>query len=148
MYCKRREVSGYRLWHFVQSHFPDPRAFTAKCLVYNLCPLYFVAKSGKNIPLNDLEISVRKQLISECCQALLEVINLFGVNQIVCLGRFVEAQVKALVKNNQMDNVKVHFLVHPSPASPLANTGWDKIARKTFERLGLLKAVSSDGAPF
>ena len=91
-------------------------------------------------PLNDLEISVRRQLINECCQALLEVIDLFGVEQIVCLGRFVEAKVKALVKNQQMDNVKVHFLVHLSPASPLANTGLDKIARKTFERLGLLEA--------
>ena len=58
-----------------------------------------MAKSVKCIPLNDLEISVRRQLINECCQALLEVIDLFGVEQIVCLGRFVETQVKALVKN-------------------------------------------------
>ena len=94
--------------------------------------------------LNDLEIPVRKRLINECCQSLLEVIDLFGVQQIVCLGMFVEAQVKALVKNRQIDDVKVHFLVHLSPASPLANTGWDKIARKTFERLGLLEAQSDD----
>ena len=68
--------------------------------------------------LNDLEIPVRKRLINECCQSLLEVIDLFGVQQIVCLGRFVEAQVKALVKNRQIDDVKVHFLVHPVPPAP------------------------------
>ena len=78
------------------------------------------------------------------CHALLEVIDLFGVEQIVCLGRFVEAQVKALVKSRQTDDIKVHFLVHPSPASPLANTGWDKIARKTCEQLGLLEAQSDE----
>ena len=104
-----------------------------------------MAKSVKCITLNDIEISViKKQLINECCQALLEVIDLFGVQQIVCLGRFIEAQVKALVKSRQTDDIKVHFLVHPSPASPLANTGWDKIARKTFERLRLLDAQSDD----
>ena len=74
----------------------------------------------------------------------MEVIDLFGVEQIVCLGRFVEAQVKSLVKNRQTDDIKVHFLVHPSPACPLANTGWDKIARKTFEQLGLLEAQSDE----
>ena len=34
------------------------------------------------IHLNNLEISVRKQLINECCQALMEVIDLFGVYNI------------------------------------------------------------------
>ena len=112
-------------------------AFTSHCLVYNLCPLYFVAKSGKNVPLNDLEVSVRKRLIAECCQSLAEVIDLFGVKQVVCLGRFVETQVKKMSLG-----VEVHFLVHPSPASPVANAGWDDIARKTFDTLGLLNLLS------
>ena len=53
------------------------------------------------------------------------------------LGRLVETQVKTLVKNLNL-GVEVHFLVHPSPASPVANAGWDCIALKMFTTLGLL----------
>ena len=141
--CKRSEVSGFRFWNFVKTLCSTPDQFTSRCLVYNLCPLYFVAESGRNIPLNELELEVRKQLISKCGESLVEVLELFNVQDIVCLGRFVESQVKAIVRRRNL-SVRVHFLVHPSPASPMANSGWDKIAIKTFQDIGLLQLISPE----
>jgi len=144
--CKRSEVSGFRFWNFVKMLCSSPDQFTSRCLVYNLCPLYFVAQSGRNIPLNELQLEVRKQLLSRCGDSLVEVLDLFGVQDVVCLGRFVESQVKAIVKRLNL-SVRVHFLVHPSPASPMANSGWDKIAIKTFQEIGLLQLISPTSQP-
>ena len=46
-----------------------------------------MAKSVKCIPLNDLEICQEAAEQRMLCQALLEVMDLFGVQQIVFLGR-------------------------------------------------------------
>ena len=73
-----------------------------------------------------------------------QVLDLFAIEHVVCLGRFVESQVKATLRKNSFNHVKVHFLVHPSPASPVANSGWDKIAYKTFEDIGLLNLLTND----
>ena len=73
-----------------------------------------------------------------------QVLDLFAIEHVVCLGRFVESQVKATLRKSSLNHVKVHFLVHPSPASPVANSGWDKIAYKTFEDIGLLNVLTND----
>ena len=73
-----------------------------------------------------------------------QVLDLFAIEHVVCLGRFVESQVKATLRKSSLNHVKVHFLVHPSPASPVANSGWDKIAYKTFEDIGLLNMLTND----
>ena len=41
-------------------------------------------------------VSVRKRVIAECCQSLAEVISLLGMELVICLGRFMETQVKKL----------------------------------------------------
>ena len=49
-----------------------------------------------------------------------------------------ETRAKKIVRQNQLKNVQVKFLVHPSPASPAANTGWADLALKTLTDLGVI----------
>ena len=141
--CKRNEVSGQRFWNFFKKTCVLPENFTNQCLVYNLCPLSFMTESGKNVPLNEIKIEARNQLLKVCEESLVDVLNLFNVKQIICLGRFVESQTKKIIKNHHLE-VRVDFLVHPSPASPIANAGWHDIARTTLEKLGVYKELVCD----
>lgn len=45
---------------------------------------------------------------------------------------FSEARAKKIVQENFLRNVRVEFLIHPSPASPAANAGWADLAWKTL----------------
>ena len=130
--CKRREVSGERFWNFIKSVSGTPEIFFRNCLVYNHCPLIFMGKSGKNVTPPDMKIDVRNKLLQLCDETLKDVIELYSVKHIVGLGRFAETRAKKVVNDNLIKNVDVSFLIHPSPASPAANKGWNELAYKTL----------------
>ena len=130
--CKRREVSGERFWNFIKSVSGTPEIFFKNCLVYNHCPLIFMGKSGKNVTPPDMKIDVRNKLLQLCDETLKDVIELYSVKHIVGLGRFAETRAKKVVNDNLIKNVDVSFLIHPSPASPAANKGWNELAYKTL----------------
>ena len=130
--CKRREVSGERFWNFIKSVSGTPEIFFRNCLVYNHCPLIFMGKSGKNVTPPDMKIDVRNKLLQLCDETLKDVIELYSVKHIVGLGRFAETRAKKVVNDNLIKNVDVSFLIHPSPASPAANKGWNDLAYKTL----------------
>jgi single-strand selective monofunctional uracil DNA glycosylase len=46
--CLRREVSGTRLWGWVQNRFGTPDAFFESFFVANYCPLVFMEQGGRN----------------------------------------------------------------------------------------------------
>ena len=130
--CKRREVSGERFWNFIKSVSGTPEIFFKNCLVYNHCPLIFMGKSGKNVTPPDMKIDVRNKLLQLCDETLKDVNELYSVKHIVGLGRFAETRAKKVVNDNLIKNVDVSFLIHPSPASPAANKGWNDLAYKTL----------------
>ena len=130
--CKRREVSGERFWNFIKSVSGTPDNFFKNCLVYNHCPLIFMGKSGKNVTPPDMKIDVRNKLLQLCDETLKDVIELYSVKHIVGLGRFAEARAKKVVNDNLVKDVEVSFLIHPSPASPAANKGWNDLAYKSL----------------
>ena len=78
-----------------------------------------------------------------CVQALKAVLELYEVKHIVGIGRFAENRAKKVVKMNKIENVKVHFMIHPSPASPIANKGWDSLAEDTLKKSNLYDIVTS-----
>ena len=61
-------------------------------------------------------------------------IELYQIKDIVGLGRFAEARAKKVIQMNKIDNVNVHFMIHPSPASPIANQGWDALAQDALTK--------------
>lgn len=83
-------------------------------------------------------MELRNQLYSLCDEALNEVIKLFECEHIIALGRVVEARAKKVVKEYKIENISVKFLVHPSPASPAANSGWRDLAYETLSSYQLL----------
>ena len=76
-----------------------------------------------------------------CHQTLKNILELYEVKHIVGIGRFAENRAKKVVQMSKMENVKVHFMVHPSPASPMANTGWDSLAEDALMRANLYNIV-------
>lgn len=140
--CKRREVSGQRFWTLFKNVCGTPQKFAEKCLVYNHCPLIFMGKTGKNLTPPDMPLQTRNKVMALCDEALCKIIELYEVKEIVGLGRFAEARArKVLQENGMVKDVKVHFLIHPSPASPAANAGWDSLARESLEKSGILSII-------
>ena len=137
--CRRTEVSGKRFWNFIKSICDTPESFSKNCIVYNHCPLIFMGKTGRNITPPDMKnIELRKNLLKHCDNALKKVIELYDVKHIVCLGRLAEARAKNVIKYNQFFHINVHFLIHPSPASPAANRGWHDLAMTSLTKSGII----------
>jgi len=100
-----------------------------------------MTKSGKNVTPPDMPIATRKAILKLCDETLICVIELYKVEHIVGLGRYAEARAKAVVKDRPLTNVNVHFMVHPSPASAVANRGWSELAIKSLNESGIIDLV-------
>ena len=139
--CTRQEISGKRFWAFMKNLCGDPEKFFLNSLVYNHCPLMFIGQTGKNLTPPDIKIETRNNLLKLCDEALVAVLEMFGVEHIMALGRFAESRAKKVVFNSGKRDIKVHFMVHPSPASAMANRGWDKLAQTALENAHLLDVL-------
>ena len=132
--CKRKELSGLRFWGLIQSQFEDPRNFLSDVLVYNHCPLSYMAESGKNITPVDMKAKERNKILEICDKALTQVVDIYGIQIIVGIGRLAEERAKKL-----FPNLRVEFLYHPSPASSKANSGcWRDLALDQLSQYGIL----------
>ena len=115
--------------------------FLDNCLVYNHCPLLFMDEKGKNLTPPDLELETRNLILKFCDDALKSVIELYQVQHVVGIGRFAEMRTKKVLEANNIPNVKVHFMVHPSPASAVANRGWSELAMKSLKEAQIYDIV-------
>ncbi|KAK2562089.1 Single-strand selective monofunctional uracil DNA glycosylase [Acropora cervicornis] len=133
--CQRVEVSGSRFWEFFKEHSKSPQTLFCNCYVHNYCPLAFMTSSGKNITPPKLPKSERQQLLKVCDKSLVEIVELTGVEIVVGVGKFAEERACKALKDS---SVKICSITHPSPASPLANTGWSSLALSQLTDLGLM----------
>ena len=132
--CVRSEVSGTRLWGWAQQRFGTPEAFFARFFVLNYCPLCFMEASGANFTPDKLPSAERDPLFEACDGALRESIALLKPRLVVGVGQF--AAKRAQVALAGMD-LKTGCILHPSPQSPKANTGWAKIVEQELTALGV-----------
>lgn len=133
--CVRTEVSGDRLWGWAADRFGEPERFFARFFVWNYCPLCFMIESGANLTPDKLRKNRRQPLFEVCDRALLEVIDLIEPRAVVGIGRFAEDRIRAALGDRP---ILTGRLLHPSPASPVANRGWRAAAEAQLEELGLL----------
>ena len=98
--CTRTEVSGSRFWGLFKELCHTPQTFFKHCYVHNYCPLCFMNKTGKNVTPPSLKVAERNQLLSICDSALLETIQLLGVQWVVGVGKFGADRAKAALKAN------------------------------------------------
>ena len=133
--CTRSEVSGARLWGWAQERFASADAFFEKHFVTNYCPLVFMEESARNLTPDKLPVAERAALAEACDRAFVETIKALAPRIIVGVGVYAEKQAARLCEG--MD-VKIGRVLHPSPASPVANRGWAPQAEKQLAALGVI----------
>lgn len=131
--CARSEVSGARLWGWVRETFQSPENFFAEYFVANYCPLVFMEESGKNFTPDKLPAAERAPLLAICDKALRKTIEELSPELVIGVGAWAETRAKESLAGL---DVKIGRILHPSPASPLANAGWGKSAAAEMKKLG------------
>ncbi len=131
--CRRSEVSGARFWGWVQARWAEPARFFSTCFVANYCPLVFMEASGRNVTPDQLSRAERQALYERCDGALERLVSTLGVSHVVGIGGFAERRAQAVLA----ERVSVSSVLHPSPASPLANRGWSARAEAQLAAAGV-----------
>lgn len=132
--CPRSEVSGRRLWGWASNRYKTPENFFASFAVWNYCPLAFLEATGRNRTPDKLPVREREPLMRHCDAALASLVELLEPSMVVGVGVWAEACAKRVVG----ERVPVGRVLHPSPASPAANRGWEEAAERQLAALGLL----------
>ncbi len=137
--CKRSEVSGLRLWGFFKEKFNTPEAFAEKHYVHNYCPLLFSQieeKNGrttcKNLTPDNLPADQVRPLYEFCDDYLRLLVGYLQPAWLIGVGTFARARLKYVFP----DGYNIGQILHPSPASPLANKGFSEIAEKQLREMG------------
>ena len=141
--CVRSEVSGRRLWGLFRERFGTPEEFFSDHFVANYCPLVFMDSGGANITPDKLPADESAPLFEICDRALADTISVLKPQWLIGIGAFARKRIEKvrgqLGKGPGKTSLEfsVAQILHPSPASPKANAGWDKEALKTMRELGL-----------
>lgn len=133
-HCTRSEVSGRRLWSLFAELYGTAEAFFASAFVVNYCPLSFLAESGANITPDKLAATSRLPLESACNQHLRAVIGILQPDLLVGVGGFATNCLQGL----DLPDARIGTLLHPSPASPVANREWPERPRRQLEAMGII----------
>lgn len=134
--CPRSEVSGQRLWKLFAERFGSPEAFFAEHFVVNYCPLAFCEESGANRTPDKLPASETDKLYKICDTHLRKVVAALQPEWVIGVGAFARERAGTVC-----DGTPVHIgqILHPSPASPLANRDWAGTATRQLRELGVWK---------
>lgn len=134
--CPKSEVSGRRLWGLMQERFGAAENFFADHYVINYCPLLFLdGADGKcrNLTPDKLKVSDTKAMYAACDEHLRALLDALAPEWLIGVGGFGEQKLRELnwERPHQLGRV-----LHPSPASPIANRGWAEQAVKQLEAMG------------
>jgi single-strand selective monofunctional uracil DNA glycosylase len=132
--CARSEVSGARLWGWAKQRFGEPARFFERYFVVNYCPLVFMGDSGKNITPDKLPPAERKSLFEVCDRALVELCDVLSPRMVIGVGTFALGRAQVALAER---GIATGQILHPSPASPKANSGWANIVEQQLRELGL-----------
>jgi len=137
--CPRHEVSGARLWGAVHARHARAEDFFAHSLVANYCPLAFLEESGRNRTPDKLPLAERTPLFEACDSHLRRMVALLAPAWVVGIGRFATERAQVALAGRP---VRIGNVLHPSPASPVANRGWARQARAQLRAQGVCGARS------
>jgi single-strand selective monofunctional uracil DNA glycosylase len=132
--CRRSEVSGARLWGWARDRFGTPQRFFERFFVANYCPLAFMESGGANRTPDKLTAAEQKALCGACDGALRDVVRELRPRLVVGVGGFAERRARAALAD---EKVAIGTILHPSPASPLANQGWAQKIEQQLQTLGV-----------
>ncbi len=132
--CQRSEVSGARLWGWARDTFKTPRNFLRRFFVCNYCPLVFLEDSGRNRTPDKLPIAERQPILDACDLALQRTVEVIDPRMVIGVGAFATRRAETALEGM---SIRVGGILHPSPASPIANRGWAKQAHQQLIDLGV-----------
>lgn len=136
--CSRREVSGTRLWGLAKHRFKRPELFFSRFFVVNYCPLVFMDEGGRNVTPDKLPGSYRDELYAVCDAALKRTVAELDPEWVIGVGAFAMKRAQlALDGSSPGSSPKVGTVLHPSPASPRANRGWEEEVTQQLAALGI-----------
>ena len=131
--CTRSEVSGERVWSWAKRRFKTPDRFFDTFFVWNYCPLVFMEESGRNRTPDKLPAAERSPLFAICDEALKKIVDYLEPERVIGIGRFAQDRARLALD----DDTDVGTILHPSPASPIANRGWAPQAEKQLRAMGI-----------
>lgn len=147
--CPRSEVSGRRLWGLFADRYKTADAFFADHFVANYCPLVFMESSARNRTPDKLPAHESAPLFDACDKHLIKLIELLQPQWVIGVGQFARKRALATLENHItnhpkkntlyhiLEKINVGTILHPSPASPAANRGWDAAATQQLTDLNL-----------
>ena len=136
--CSRSEVSGRRLWGLFAEKFPDAGDFFQDHFIANYCPLVWMGETGRNITPDKLPASEMVPVEKACRKHLAAVIASTEPEWLIGVGAYAEKKLRETVEEYFPDKAfKIGKILHPSPASPIANRGWEPQAERQLLELGV-----------
>ncbi len=154
MDCKRSEVSGKRFWGLFRSRFGNANRFFQEHFVANYCPVAFLEASGRNLTPDKLPVGLRSTMDQLCLQHLLRLIELMRPEWVVGVGAFAADRAERMracmmdiapatfgrtIRDERKVDFRIATILHPSPASPLANRDWEGKAVRQLVENGVWK---------
>lgn len=134
--CTRSEVSGRRLWTWAAEYFGTAEKFFAEFFVLNYCPLVFLEESGRNRTPEQLPSRELRPLYEACDAALHQAIEALQPEWAIGIGGFAQKRLQAVLADQPQ--IRIGTILHPSPASPIANRGWSQQAEAQLVALGVI----------
>ncbi len=136
--CPRSEVSGRRLWGLFEEMYGSAEAFFAESYVANYCPLIWMSESGANITPTQLPKEQVAQIDAACRRHLVRLIEILEPQYLIGVGGYALKQMELAAAALPERHFTLGTILHPSPASPVANKFWpEKPLRQIKEILGL-----------
>jgi len=134
--CTRSEVSGARLWGAAKEHFGTPGRFFRHGFISNYCPLLFMEESGRNRTPDKLPAEEREPLFAACDRHLAAVVRALEPRWLIGIGAFAARRAREVLGEG---GPEIGGVLHPSPASPLANRGWAEQALAQLREQGVCR---------
>lgn len=128
--CPRSEVSGRRLWGLFEEMYGTAEAFFSQAYVANYCPLIWMSESGANIPPTQLPKEQVAQIDAACQRHLCRIIEILQPRCLIGVGGYALKQLELAAAALPDMNFTLGTILHPSPASPIANKHWPEKPRQ------------------
>jgi single-strand selective monofunctional uracil DNA glycosylase len=137
--CDKSEVSGRRLWGLFADRFGKVENFFKDHFVANYCPLVFMSETGANVTPDKLPLAEAEPMEEHCDAHLRHVIETLQPEWVIGVGGFAEQRALRALESFG-GGFNVGRVLHPSPASPLANRDWAGEATRQLVALGVWPA--------
>jgi len=132
--CTRSEVSGQRFWGLFASRFGGAKGFFSNHFVLSYCPLAFMEKSGRNRTPDKLSAKERAALYAVCNEHLAAAVEILQPEWLIGIGDFAHKRITQVCSTG---TARIGRILHPSPASPLANRDWPAQVTAQLVTLGI-----------